>query len=345
MRICKGQQSAHPGFWMRSVQFAGLHRILHCVAECANGIRVNELNRLIIERGDYWTERGEPSRTTLYHCRNTLLHLGALRRSGRQLNAARENPHVTALLDEPATEGNTLSPSAREAFSALVLANRDCYRNFFRLFLPSRTKATVHEFREHAGSVVWQPLHERPGREYELRSELSGRRVLVSAPIEVRSILYGVRDWACKQLRLTGEFFDAGRGFVMFPLRYDEDEDGSEEVLNIILEMPSDGTEWTTVSIRELLRMFSERGGHSVRALFNGIGEFVRAYPGYVSLIPTIPTFKTITATSRKGADFQLGSAFHDSRRRVISHIRFHASIKEDHHAKEQVTQTVDKET
>ena len=43
----------HPGYWMRSVQFAGLHRILHRIAGFREGIRVKELNQVIIDNRDY----------------------------------------------------------------------------------------------------------------------------------------------------------------------------------------------------------------------------------------------------------------------------------------------------
>jgi hypothetical protein len=345
----------HPGFWMRSVQFAGLHRILHRVAKFRDGIRVTDLNQLIAEERDYWTERGVPSKTTLYHCRNTLLQLGALERVGQKLILAWLNPTVMALVGEPPVrvKGHILPPPVRDGFATLVLANQDCYNNFFRLFLPNLPKPTLDDFRNHAGSVVWRTVNDTkidrrerpdggkrgPGRDSppcELRSEMTGERITLAAEIQLRSILYGVRDWACKQLRMTDEFFDVRRnGSVIFPLRHNDCDEGNAATVNTILEAQHDGSEWTTVPIRDLLTTICERDGHSVDSLFRGIRHFVRSNPGYVSLIPTIPNFMTITATSRKSADFQLRSALADSRGRFISHIRFYNAIREHRNGKE----------
>lgn len=322
--------SAHPGFWMRSLQFAGLHRILHRVAKQSAGIRAKDVNRLVLEHRDYWTDRGEPSKTTLYHCRATLLNLGALRRDGQCLTVATENPLITALLDTAPVElGAPLPQSASEAFSSLILVNPDCHGNFFRLFLPRIT--TAEQFRELAGSVVWHPLDRDGQQQYELRSESSGDRIQLSAPIQIQSILYGVRDWACKQLSLLDEFYETGRGTVLFPISHRTPEEASSALLAAVLAMAQDSEEWTTVSIRDLLRNLCERDGFTVETLFSAISSFVRNHPGKVSLIPTIPNFAAITATSRKRADFQLGSVYHDTRGRVISHFRFHNTIREQH--------------
>lgn len=165
---------------------------------------------------------------------------------------------------------------------------------------------------------------------------MTGERITLAAEIQLRSILYGVRDWARKQLRMTDEFFDIGRnGSVIFPLRHTDCDEGNAAVVNAILDARHDGSEWTTVSVRELQTTFCERDGYSVDTLFRGIKYFVRSNPGYVSLIPTIPNFMTITATSRKGADFQLQSALADSRGRFISHIRFYNAIREHRNGKE----------
>lgn len=351
------RESAHPGFWMRSVQFAGLHRILHCVAEFAGEVRVAELNRLILRRRVYSTERGEPSKTTLYHCRNTLLQLGALERRGNSLSVARRNRHVAALLAETPCQGRALTRGASEAFGELVLRNSDCHQSFFRFFLRHPRPASVTNFRTSARSVVWNTIDDasvetspltqetssahRPSnrgrRKYwpvELRSVSTKEAVLLRAPIQIQAIMYGVRDWATKQLGLLDEFFDAGRGHVLFPVRHDE-ETGTDAAIAAILAVPTNGTEWTTVSVRDLLCDFCEVQGYTVGTLFRGIREFVRANVGHVSLISTIPNFAAITATSRKAADFELETAFRDSHGRLVSHVRFHNTVRDRYNGQE----------
>ena len=139
-------------YWMRSISFAGLHRILKAVADFPNGLRAGELNKLVqnnslslIRRNSY------PAPTTLYHYRNTLLHLRALKRDGRMLRVNDENPDVCNLLRQPASANGdqSLSDSTREAFAALVLNNEQCRSLFFDLFMPLGVSSnSVTSFRQ-----------------------------------------------------------------------------------------------------------------------------------------------------------------------------------------------------
>ena len=220
-----------------------------------------------------------PSKTTLYHCRNTLLHLGAVIRIGQKLVVASGDLSVKALLDEPPVRVSDCPPPSpvRDAFASLVLANEDCYNCFFRLFFPEHPKPTLRDFRSQTGSVLWRPVYEKGQVSYELYSELSEERVLLTGDIPQKSILYGVRDWSStKQLRITDEYFDFGRDrSVIFPLRHGENDDGTAATAKAILQVPQDGSEWTTVSIRELQQSVCEREGFSVQSLSSGIKEFV----------------------------------------------------------------------
>jgi len=357
-------QSAYPGFWMRSVQFAGLHRILHLIAQFREGIRVSDLNGEICERRVYRTQHGQPSKTTLYHCRNTLLQLGAVQRSGGRLAVVRGDRHVAALLAEPPVQADALPIAACAPFSELVLRNRDCHENFFRLFLPGSKRVSLARFRSAGRPVVWSPVDDGvadtrspqpalppqhwakgPRRKRylpaSLRSEDSGAGMILRAPIEIEAVLYGVRYWATKQLRLIDEFFVTGRGQVLYPVRHPEGGCRKNAVIRRILCAPDDGSGWTTLSIQELLHTSCERDGYPVSVLFDGIKEFSRTNPGCVALIATIPSFAAITATSRKRANFQLETAFRDSHGRLISHIRFHNSLRRQYHGQEQTAAAV----
>lgn len=326
--------SAHPGFWMRSVQFAGLHRILHRLADQPKGVRAKDLDRLVIQHRDYWTERGEPSKTTLYHCRTTLLSLGAVKRVDQRWTAVVDNPYVGQLLDvSPVADGEELPRTACDAFSSLVLANPDCYRNFFRLFVP-QGPVDVEEFRRVASSVAWRSLVDEGPNRYELFSESSKTRIRLTVPIQIQSVLYGVRDWACKQLRLLGEFHETGRGSVLFPLRHPDCVDAGAAARSAMLAVRPDSAEWTTVSVADLMHRVCEVEGYPVGALHRGITAFVQAHPGYVSLIATIPNWATVTATTRRQADFHLETAHRDSAGRIISHLRFHHCIREQQNGK-----------
>src|SRR5438874_1682395 len=130
-----GQRNAFSEqLWMRSISFAGLHRILHVIASSQHGLTAAELNALVTKGRLYHTRRGAvPAPTTLYHCRNTLLKLNAVVRDGRQLVANIKNHNVRTLLEYAPPEEGRLNDSCRVAFAELVLANHDCKKWFFNL--------------------------------------------------------------------------------------------------------------------------------------------------------------------------------------------------------------------
>ena len=313
---------------MRSVQFAGLHRILHAVAD-AGHVRANSLTTLISERQLYVTLRGKPSNTTLYHCRNTLLQLGALKRRAAELSVAVDVPAVRSLLAEPPPRGRTLSPTAKTLFAELVLANDDCDKHFFSLFWNVATESTLQDFRRNATSVTWRPAVSGSVGTYELASEILKRRLVLVTPIQVRSILYGVRDWAAKQLDLIDEYSEPGRGCVMFPLRHPGLPLATDELLDCAVSHATKEAEWWTVSIRTLLAAACEQRGFSVQSLATAIKVLRTKYPGHIRLIATTESMTTITARTRKRAEFELSTAIRDARGRVISHLRIHNSIND----------------
>ena len=64
----------HARNWMRTVSFAGLHRLLKAVAGTSGGLRAREMNALVFDRRVTLTpRRAAPKPTTLYHYRNTLV--------------------------------------------------------------------------------------------------------------------------------------------------------------------------------------------------------------------------------------------------------------------------------
>src|SRR5436190_5954085 len=119
-----GIPQAPDRFWMRPVSFLGLLRVLHALRELPNGLKAAELNDIIRGRALYQTERGTPSATTLYHCRNTLLRLRTVHKSDSRYLLNQSTNQVRTLLSQPAT-GTAISAAARSAFAELVLANED----------------------------------------------------------------------------------------------------------------------------------------------------------------------------------------------------------------------------
>ena len=94
-QLCTVDHLRQGDYWMRSVSFAGLHRILSAVADAPDGLTASEINELVLNKGVTLTPNNpRPAPTTLYHYRNTLLRLQAITRTGRTLKANVSDPHV-----------------------------------------------------------------------------------------------------------------------------------------------------------------------------------------------------------------------------------------------------------
>ena len=210
-------------YWMRSVWFAGLHRILKTVAGFPHGLRARELNQLVTENKLLRTRRGStPAPTTLYHYRNTLLRLGALKRNGRMLYVNVDDPDVYELLNQPTpqTADQSLCVEAINSFAELVLRNLQCRSLFFDLFLPQDTGPTsVAAFRQSGSSVNWT-RHDSVGAKHVMfRNETTGRTATCTSPASIAAVLYGLRYWARDELKLIDEYSQrSSHSTVMFPV-------------------------------------------------------------------------------------------------------------------------------
>ena len=169
------------------------------------------------------TRRGtSPAPTTLYHYRNTLLHLCALKRHGRRLRVNEDDPEVRKLLNQPppATGHHSLSDPARDSFAALVLKNDHCRSLFFDLFMPpTACPDSVSSFRRDGVSVKWTRKRTSNGTEVAFRNKKTGRLAYFNSHASVTAILYGVRYWARDELGLIDEYcrrFD--NSTIMFPV-------------------------------------------------------------------------------------------------------------------------------
>src|SRR5688500_17793053 len=121
-------------FWMRFVSFVDLRNLTRLLREYPNGLTAKEIvslvtgKKLILVKGNQ-----PPSPTTIYHYRNTLLHLGILQRRKDLLQINFLEPTVSKLL-ETLDEGNALSAAEKHFFAELVLAQEDCKLFFADVF-------------------------------------------------------------------------------------------------------------------------------------------------------------------------------------------------------------------
>lgn len=314
--------------WMRTVSFAGLLRILHLIAEYPAGLRVYELDKEIKERGVYLTREGSvPSKTTLYHCRNTLLHLRALLRIDQRLLVNRDDPYIQNLLNDSSPVEATLSTVAREAFSALVLQNSDCRTKFFDLFMPS-IAYDLQFFRTIGRSVTWRRTQEE-GDSPKVLFENDEKQTLLTlcSHSEVNSVLYGVRYWAREELHLIDEFFREDRGSIMYPVLNPNGDSDFFDIVGEIISRCDEDREWTIMSLQDLTVYCCEQRRRPLKSLFAAVQWLYKKYSGQIVLIPTSRSFATLTARSQQQEDFELRSYYRDMEGRYISHIRLHSSI------------------
>ena len=323
-------------YWMRSISFVGLLRILKAVAAFPNGLRAGELNELVQESDISLTRRSSPpAPTTLYHYRNTLLHLRALKRDGRMLRVNDDDPDVCKLLCQPApANGNqSLNDAAIDSFAALVLSNEQCRSLFFDLFMPSDASFdSVTSFRQDGVPVRWFRERSSHAREIIFQNSTTGRTVRCSSPASVAAILYGVRYWALKELELIDEYSQGTEGrTIMFPVsRPSTSTTGNDaavkQTVHCLLSLRTTG-EWTRFSVFDLIAHCCEARRQPINVLFGAIDWLLHEWPNHTVLIPTSRALATLTAVSPQRETLELRRYYKTSSSPYISHIRIHKDV------------------
>lgn len=317
--------------WMRPVSFSGLHRILHLVAEYPNGITPGNLDSAIRERELYTTEKGnQPSRTTLYHCRNTLLRLGLLRRDDKRILIKGTLDESGKLLREPPELSLTPRRTVRKEFARCVLNNEDCRTAFFDLFLKDYGDDPLSAFRRHARPVHWNPdADDRRERRAILESDHFGERKVLRTPVEFKAILYGVRYWARDELYLIDEFVDTQSKVQLYPVRDISAEVGRSVCLEEMASIREPACEWTSFSLRKLIKTCGV--GHRLRKqmVFETVKWLNSRHHGYVQMITTSPSMATLGEGNPQRRDLALSDYPKDSEGCYISHVRVHNDVWE----------------
>ena len=328
-------------YWMRSLSFAGLHRILSAVANAPHGLTASEINDLVLNKGLTLTPNNpQPAPTTLYHYRNTLLRLQVLRRLGRKLQANFSDPAVRELLRLPVPRNGdqSLDHRARERFASLVLRNDQCRSLFFDLFMPTDQHfITADDFRHRSVAVRW--WHQRSSTkriEVILRNEQTGATARCASPISKTSIMYGVRYWARDQLQLIDEYCAPGGGSTtMFSLSAPNSAVTSinstiMETVSLLLSLRT-SADWTIFSIHDLILRCCETQRKPRTVLFGAIDWLIQEWPRLTVLIPTSSALATVNAMSLYGEDFILKRYYRHGTGPYISHIRIHKDVSIPH--------------
>ena len=323
-------------YWMRSVKFAGLHRLLKTVAGFPNGLRASEINKLVQENEIVLNQRSSPpAPTTLYHYRNTLLHLRALKRYGRKLRVNDDDPDVCNLLGQPAPANGdqSLNDVARDPFAALVLKNEQCRSLFFDLFMPPDASSdSVSSFRQNGVPVKWTRRRSSQAREVVFQNNTTGCTARCASPASVVAILYGVRYWARDELGLIDEYCQQADGStLMFPVsRLGPSAKGINspvrQTVRFLLSLRTPG-EWTLLSVLDLITRCCVAQRQPISVLFDAIDWLLQEWPHHTVLIPTSRALATLTAMSPQRENLELRRYYRTSRGPFISHIRIHKDV------------------
>ncbi len=318
--------------WMRgSVSFVALRELISYIAQHPEGVRPKEMEVWAREKARLRTRSGKlVSKTTVYHYRNTLRHLGILVLVKGRYQVAREEPLVFELLEVLRPGTPELSFQERELFARFVVQNPDCREYFFDLFMPDGV--TVYDFGgflEKGQPVVWRRVEIEGERIEELYNlEQREKRRWIRSEDERQAVLYGVRYWARNELGFIEEIFLEGTGGLMFPV-YLSGPVPDPCVLNALREAISAQDEWTLFSLRKLAASWGPKYHVSLDRLYGTLQWVYRKFPQYVVLIPTAESFATLTATSPQAEKYHLRGYIRDEKGRYISHMRVHRKLKE----------------
>ncbi len=318
--------------WMRgSVSFVSLRELIAYIAQHPKGVRSKEMEVWAREKARLRTQTGKlVSKTTIYHYRNTLRHLGILSVANGRYQIARERPLVSELLEAIRPGTPELSPQERELFAQFVVQNPACRKHLFDLFMPEGVNGyNLVAFLEKGRPVVWRRVEIENERVEELYNvEHPEKRYWIRTEDERQAVLYGVRYWARNELGFIEEIFLEGTGGFMFPV-YPNGPVPDPRILDALQGTISSQEEWTLFSVRKVAATWGPQYRIPLNRLYVTLEWVYRRFPQYVVLIPTSESFATITAISHQAEKYHLRGYFQDEKGRYISHMRVHRKLKE----------------
>ena len=316
-------------YWMRSVSFAGLHRLLNALAPYDSGLRPMEINRLIEKKPIVLAKHTvTPSPTTLYHYRNTLLRLNAFIRVDDRLAVNWNDPDVRNLANQLPSDSHTLSVDALDPFASLVLRNRECRTSFFDLFLPK--KSDVQTFRENGTPVFWhRDPDPRVGIVFNSKNTTYGIRY--NTPSTIAATLHGVRYWARDELMLIDEYIPncGKKNILMFtihkPVFAPKNRSAICSMARLIIRELSH-QDWTVFSIIDLVEKCCLEQHFPIDLLHKAVEYLIQHFPRHVVPIKTSRAMATLASPAHL-LHLHLKRYFKSTDGPYISHIRVRKDI------------------
>lgn len=318
--------------WMRgSVSFVALRELLFYLAQHPDGVRAKEIDTWAREKVQFRTQEGKVvSKTTVYHYRNTLSHLGIIRRQGGRYVVNRTNPLVVQLLGVLNPGASSLTLEERKLFAEFVISNTECRRFFFDIFmLDTQTEYDLETWLRKGLPAVWDRVMTPEGRfERVYNQKHPEKAIWLRTEDERQAVLYGVRYWARNELGFLDELFLEDIGGLMFPVHL-TGPIPDPRILLALRDKINPEEEWTMFSVRTLAATWGPEYRISLGRLYKTLLWVYRNFMQYVVLIPTTVSFATITAASPSAEQYHLRGYMQDLEGRYISHIRVHRKLKE----------------
>lgn len=315
-------------FWMRFVSFPGMLNFLRLINKHPDGVVAKDTVTLVEADKPFLVRNGKsPSKTTVYHYRNTLLHLGLLQRKKGKLYV-NESTAVINLLRNPSYEVS-LSQEEKRTFSELVFAQQDCQTFFSDIFWPFDTDYSLDSWLSQAVPVTWGEMDSIGNRRVRMQALHRTKSIDLIKENHIQALLYGVRYWFRDELGLIDELFREDYGNIMFPIMPDASTSDDKILLSRLFSGLQFEQEWERISLRDLAFSLCIEMRISVERLYNLIRSLKNTNPGYIVFVPTSRSFATITAGSGHREEYELRSYLRDDSGVYISHIRIHRRLKE----------------
>ena len=324
---------------MRTVSFAGLHRMLIAIANSRRGLTATEVTQLVRDQRLTLTHhRAQPARTTIFHYRNTILQLGIVKRSGRfyQPNTDRQTVRNLLEIPPPGNADDVITDSARYEFASMVLTHPDCRALFFDLFLPcGKDIKTVSDFTDYATPVTWYRTKANKIQQLVYCNASTGRSFTTSLSVAKPAILYGLRYWARDQLKIIDEYIPGpANRTLMFPVTLPNCSTAA--MTHLILKIAATITrvdftgDWIQSSISDLIEICCVKQRASRSLLYQTIDWMLTKWPHHIVLIPTSESIATLQVTSPNHASLLLRKYYKRQHNPYISHIRIHRDLITD---------------
>ncbi len=331
--------------WMRYVSFVNARNLLLLLVKGhPTGITAKDMDALVKREGVLTTQRGKGiSRTTTFHLRNALYHLGFLELHKRLYTPTFRSAMFEILMQSD-EYSKQLTINEKIEFARQIFNNRDC-RDVF-LFLFGISAERLEDAIAESGTARWrsEPIPEpdlllmtqiagkaAPGnrglRRWRIVVSTSDHEVILQSEDEVQAVFYGIRYWLLQLGFLNEMFFESEGGHsVMF---LSDPRNSDIAILDHLKNKLVPGVPWTPLQLRPLVLEIAIREKATLDAVHDAFRRLVRRYPQYVYFIPTARSFATITATSANAEEFQLRGYLRDDQGRIISHLRLHEKLGE----------------